>query len=92
MPTSGDVTRLEPVLELDRDQSTRLIDLIKALDSIPVDGEGTVYVDDQVLRDFSRTQGRWAAHIHRIQSDFVHSFRATRMPVTSSRCSTDARS
>lgn len=57
VPTSGDVTRLEPVLELDRDQSTRLIDLIKALDSIPVDGEGTVYVDDQVLRDFFSDPG-----------------------------------
>lgn len=52
VPTSGDLTKLEPVLELDRDQSTRLIDLIKALDSIPADGDTTVYVDDQMLRDF----------------------------------------
>lgn len=52
VPTSGDLTRLEPVLELDRDQSARLIDLIKALDSIPVDGESTVIIDDQLLRDF----------------------------------------
>lgn len=57
VPTSGDATKLEPVLELDRDQSTRLIDLIKALDSIPVDGESTVYVDDQVLRDFFSDPG-----------------------------------
>jgi len=52
VPTSGDLTKLEPVLELDRDQSARLIDLIKALDSIPVDGENTVIIDDQLLRDF----------------------------------------
>lgn len=57
VPTSGDMTKLEPVLELDRDQSTKLIDLIKALDSIPVDGESTVYVDDQVLRDLFSDPG-----------------------------------
>lgn len=52
VPTSGDLTKLEPVLELDRDQSTRLIDLIKTLDAIPIEGDSTTYVDDQVLRDF----------------------------------------
>lgn len=57
VPTSGDLTKLEQVLELDRDQSTRLIDLIKALDSIPADGDSTVYVDDQVLRDFFSDPG-----------------------------------
>lgn len=51
VPTSGDLTRLEPVLELDRDQATRLIDMLKALDSIPIEGESTVHVDDQLLRD-----------------------------------------
>lgn len=57
VPTSGDATKLEQVLELDRDQSTRLIDLIKALDSIPADGDSTVYVDDQMLRDFFSDPG-----------------------------------
>lgn len=57
VPTSGDLTKLEPVLELDRDQSTRLIDLIKALDSIPIEGDRTTYVDDQVLRDFFSDPG-----------------------------------
>lgn len=57
VPTSGDLTKLEPVLELDRAQSTRLIDLIKALDSIPVEGDNTTYVDDQVLRDFFSDPG-----------------------------------
>ncbi len=51
VPTSGDLTKLEPVLELDRDQATRLIDMLKALDSIPIEGDGTVHVDDQLLRD-----------------------------------------
>lgn len=52
VPTSGDLTKLEQVLELDREQSIRLIDLVKALDSIPAEGDSTVYVDDQLLRDF----------------------------------------
>lgn len=51
VPTSGDMTKLEPVLELDRDQATRLIDMLKALDAIPIQGESTVHVDDQLLRD-----------------------------------------
>lgn len=51
VPTSGDRTKLEPVLELDRDQATRLVDMLKALDSIPIEGESTVHVDDQLLRD-----------------------------------------
>lgn len=51
VPTSGDLTRLETLLELNRDQSTRLIDMLRAIDVIPVEGEGTVRVDDQLLRD-----------------------------------------
>jgi hypothetical protein len=51
VPTSGDLTRLETVLELDRDQSTRLIDMLRAIDAIPIEGESTVHVDDQLLRD-----------------------------------------
>lgn len=51
VPTSGDMTKLEPVLELDRDQATRLIDMLKALDSIPIEGKSTIHVDDQTLRD-----------------------------------------
>lgn len=51
VPTDPTSTKLEQLLRLDRDQSTRLIDLIKALDSIPADGEESVRVDDQLLRD-----------------------------------------
>ncbi|WP_322755855.1 Shedu immune nuclease family protein [Frankia sp. Cas3] len=53
VPTSGDLTRLETVLELDREQSTRLIDMLRAIDAIPIEGERTVHVDDQLLRDMS---------------------------------------
>lgn len=51
VPTTGDLTRLETVLELDRDQATRLIDMLRSIDAIPVEGESTVYVDDQLVRD-----------------------------------------
>lgn len=51
VPTAGDLTRLETVLELDRDQATRLIDMLRAIDAIPVEGESTVHVDDQLLRE-----------------------------------------
>jgi AcrR family transcriptional regulator len=51
VPTSGDLTKLETVLELDRDQATRLIDMLRAIDAIPIEGDNTVHVDDQLLRD-----------------------------------------
>lgn len=51
VPTDPTSTKVEQMLRLDRDQSTRLIDLIKALDSIPADGAESVRVDDQLLRD-----------------------------------------
>ena len=51
VPTSGDLSRLETVLELDREQSARLLDMLRALDSIPVEGDGTVRVDDDLLRE-----------------------------------------
>lgn len=51
VPTNQDATKLEQILELDREQSMRLIELITALDSIPIEGGTTVRVDDQVLRD-----------------------------------------
>lgn len=51
VPTSGDATRLETVLELDRDQATRLIDMLRAIEMVPVEGDSSVYVDDQLLRD-----------------------------------------
>ena len=54
VPLVGDLTKLETILELDRDQATRLIDMLRAIDMIPVEGESSVYVDDQLLRDVFR--------------------------------------
>lgn len=51
VPTNPNSTKLEPVLELDRAQSMKLIELIKALDSIPIEGKTSVRVDDDLLRD-----------------------------------------
>jgi len=51
VPTDPAATELETMLTLNRDQSTRLIDLIKALDSIPAAGDESIRVDDQLLRD-----------------------------------------
>lgn len=51
VPLTGDLTKLETVLELDREQATRLIDMLRAIDVIPIEGESTVHVDDQLLRD-----------------------------------------
>lgn len=54
VPLVGDLTKLETVLELDRDQATRLVDMLRAIDMIPVEGESSVYIDDQLLRDVFR--------------------------------------
>lgn len=51
VPTDPAATQLETMLKLDRAQSTTLIDLIKGLDSIPAEGEESIRVDDQLLRD-----------------------------------------
>lgn len=51
VPTDPAATTLENMLTLNREQSTRLLDLVKALDSIPVQGETSARVDDQLLRD-----------------------------------------
>jgi len=51
VPTDPESTKLEPLLTLDREASARLIDLVRALDYIPVEGETSVRVDDQMLRD-----------------------------------------
>jgi hypothetical protein len=52
VPAVGDGTQLEHLLTLDRDGATRLVELIHALEHIPVEGgERTVRVDDQLLRD-----------------------------------------
>lgn len=51
VPTNLGTTKLETMLTLNRAQATGLIDLVKALDSIPPDGDSSVRIDDQLLRD-----------------------------------------
>jgi hypothetical protein len=51
--TTGGRPRVEPLLTLDRDGAGRLIDLMRAIEHIPVEsGEETVRIDDQTLHDF----------------------------------------
>lgn len=50
VPRSGD--SVEALLTLDRDGSRRLIDLIRSLDYVPVEGDSErVRVDDSIIRD-----------------------------------------
>lgn len=51
VPTNAKSKKLETLLTLNRDQSTRLLDMLKAIDSIPIEGGETVHVDDALLRD-----------------------------------------
>lgn len=72
VPTTGDRSRLETVLELDREQSTRLLDMLKALNNIPIEGDHSVYVDDQLLRDVFEDPGA----VSRIYARSPERFRA----------------
>jgi hypothetical protein len=63
VPLAGDLTKLETILELDRDQAGRLIDMLRAIDMIPIEGESSVHVDDQLLRDVFHGPGA-IARIH----------------------------
>ncbi|MDN6430770.1 Shedu immune nuclease family protein [Corynebacterium flavescens] len=49
--TKSNSPKIEQVLKLNRNQSNQLIDLIRALDTIPVNGESGIRVDDQLLRE-----------------------------------------
>lgn len=41
--------QIDRLVELDRDDSARLIALIKGLDAIPIEGQNTVLVDDELM-------------------------------------------
>ena len=44
--------RVDTILNLNREQSGRLVDFVRAIEFIPVDGdEGSVRLDDQTIRD-----------------------------------------
>lgn len=72
VPLVGDLTKLETILELDRDQATRLIDMLRVIDAIPIEGESSVHVDDQLLRDVFQDPGA----IARIYAQDPERFRA----------------
>jgi hypothetical protein len=50
VPTNPQATKLEPILRQGRD-GARLIDFVKLLLYIPVEGARSVHVDEQTLRD-----------------------------------------
>lgn len=51
--TTGGTPHLEKVLTLKREDAGRLIDVIQALKYIPAEGDESIRLDDQTLRDFS---------------------------------------
>ncbi len=51
VPTNPAAARMDTILTLDRDASRRLIDLVKVLDFIPSEGDTSVRIDEQMLRD-----------------------------------------
>ena len=51
VPGEGSSGRISQILNLNEEQSRRFIDLVKALDSIPVDGGETVRLDDELIAE-----------------------------------------
>ncbi len=51
VPTNPVAVEVETILKLDREQSGRLIELFRTLDSIPAEGTESFRLDDQLLRD-----------------------------------------
>jgi hypothetical protein len=83
VPAVGEGTRLEHLLTLDRAGAMRLIELIRALEYIPVDGdEATVRVDDQLLRDIFADPRAMSACMSVIQRLFASSLRRILQPTT----------
>ncbi|RKS80653.1 uncharacterized protein DUF4263 [Motilibacter peucedani] len=56
---------LETLVEFDRTESSRLVSLIKLLDDIPIEGDTTVLVDDDLVRDL-------ADHPEALQALYAH--------------------
>lgn len=51
VPSTGQSGSVRTLLNLKQPEATRLIELIRALDAIPVEGDTTVRVDDDLIRD-----------------------------------------
>jgi hypothetical protein len=52
VPTNPGAGNLETLLKLDREAAGRLLDFVRMVDSVPVEGETSVRIDDEVLKDF----------------------------------------
>ncbi|GLZ53523.1 Shedu immune nuclease family protein [Actinomycetospora sp. NBRC 106378] len=52
VPADGNPDKLENILTLNREEAARLIELVRILGNIPVEGGKTVRLDDQTIRDF----------------------------------------
>jgi hypothetical protein len=50
VPTSPNADRMDLLLTLNRDQSAKLLELVRALDYIPADESETVRLDDELIR------------------------------------------
>jgi hypothetical protein len=48
--TTRSVAKLETLLKLNREQTSRFINTIKLLDHVPIEGDGGTIVDDDILR------------------------------------------
>lgn len=57
VPVNNNASKLETILELDREQAARLIEMLQTLGSIPVEGENSAYIDDQLLKDLLEDPG-----------------------------------
>lgn len=51
VPSSGDAAEVKVLLNLAQPEAGKLIELLKALDSIPVEGDQSVRVDDSLIHD-----------------------------------------
>lgn len=57
VPGSGEATEVKVLLNLAQPEAGTLIELLKALDSIPVEGDQTVRVDDSLIHDIFADPG-----------------------------------
>lgn len=61
VPANRESGKLDILLDLDREGAARLIDVVRLIDSVPVEGETSVRIDDQVLQDFFNDPDAMAA-------------------------------
>jgi hypothetical protein len=57
VPTDPGAERMDVLLNLDREQSAKLIELVRTLDYIPADASETVRLDDDLIRQLFSDAG-----------------------------------